>query len=163
MLAEDPRDLGDLMVRLNRLLCSSIPSNRFISLFLCVLDPVKGETIYCNAGHNPPALVRAGGQVEWLQGGGPILGILPNAAYEQKTCRLERGDSIVLYSDGVTEMTNPAGEEFGEERLAQVLAANRGKPAAEIVQGVRAELAKFAAGAPAADDITLVVAKKGSA
>ena len=163
VLAEDPRDLGDLMVRLNRLLCSSIPSNRFISLFLCVLDPVKGETIYCNAGHNPPALVRAGGQVEWLQGGGPILGILPNAAYEQKTCRLERGDSIVLYSDGVTEMTNPAGEEFGEERLAQVLAANRGKPAAEIVQGVRAELAKFAAGAPAADDITLVVAKKGSA
>jgi len=163
VLAEDPRDLGDLMVRLNRLLCSSIPSNRFISLFLCVLDPVKGETIYCNAGHNPPALVRAGGQVEWLQGGGPILGILPNAAYEQKTCRLGPGDSIVLYSDGVTEMTNPAGEEFGEERLAQALAANRGKPAAEVVQGVRAELAKFASGAPAADDITLVVAKKGSA
>jgi len=60
-------------------------------------------------------------------------------------------------------MTNPAGEEFGEERLAQALAANRSKPAAEVVQSVRAELARFAAGAPAADDITLVVAKKGSA
>jgi serine phosphatase RsbU (regulator of sigma subunit) len=160
VLADDPKDVGELVARLNRLLCANIPSNRFISLFLCVLDPVTGEMAYCNAGHNPPVLVKADGSIEWLHGGGPILGILPMASYEEKRHRIERGETVVLYSDGVTEMTNPANEEFGEDRLAQLLADRRHQPAAVIVEEVKAELSKWSAGANPADDITMVVAKR---
>jgi serine phosphatase RsbU (regulator of sigma subunit) len=160
VLADDPSDVGALVAKLNRLLCANIPSNRFISLFLGVLDPATGELAYCNAGHNPPVLIRADGQIEWLHGGGPILGILSKAPYEEKRSRIGPGEFVVLYSDGVTEMTDPGNEEFGEQRLAQVLAGRRAETASALVDAVRAELSQFAAGANPADDLTLVVAKR---
>jgi serine phosphatase RsbU (regulator of sigma subunit) len=160
VLADDPSDVGALVAKLNRLLCANIPSNRFISLFLGVLDPATGELAYCNAGHNPPVLIRADGQIEWLHGGGPILGILSKAPYEEKRSRIGPGEFVVLYSDGVTEMTDPGNEEFGEQRLAQVLAGRRAETASALVDALRAELSQFAAGANPADDLTLVVAKR---
>jgi sigma-B regulation protein RsbU (phosphoserine phosphatase) len=105
-------------------------------------------------------IVRATGEVEWVQGGGPVLGILRGATYRQECARLNRGDLIALYSDGVTEAADPRGEEFGEERLAALLAARRNEPAAAIVQAITAAVAAWCAGAPAADDITVVVARK---
>jgi phosphoserine phosphatase RsbU/P len=160
VMAEEPTDLPKMLIRLNRLLISSSPGNRFVSLFFCRLDPATGRTEYVSAGHNPPFLVRAGGEVEQLTEGGPILGILPCAEYFLHTCRLDHGDVLVLYSDGVTEATGTGGEEFGEDRLAATLVQHRGKPASEVVEVVRSALADWTGGGQAEDDVTLVVAHR---
>jgi sigma-B regulation protein RsbU (phosphoserine phosphatase) len=160
VLAEDPGDLGPFMVRLNKATCAKCPSNRFVTFFFCVLDPATGELSYANAGHNPPILVRANGAAEMLEGGGPVLGILTIAPYFQMHAKLDHGDMLVLYSDGVTEANNPAFDEFDEERFIQVLKQHRHQPATAIVEAVTRALTEFCAGAPQADDITLAVAKR---
>jgi phosphoserine phosphatase RsbU/P len=160
VLAEDPKDLGAFMMRLNKATCVKCPSNRFITFFFCVLDTVTGELRFANAGHNPPILVRASGEVKMLEGGGPVLGILSIAPYQEDAERLERGDMLVLYSDGVTEATNLDYEEFDEERFIEVLRNNRTEPAAKIVEAVTKAVADFTGAAPQADDITLLVARR---
>jgi phosphoserine phosphatase RsbU/P len=160
VLAEDPGDLGAFMSRLNKATCAKCPSNRFITFFFCVLDTRTGDLAFANAGHNPPILVRKSGQAELLEGGGPVLGILPIAPYREQHTRLEPGDMLVLYSDGVTEANNVNHDEYDEPRFIEVLTANRERPAIEIVDSVTRSLAEFTAGAPQADDITLVVAKR---
>jgi sigma-B regulation protein RsbU (phosphoserine phosphatase) len=89
-----------------------------------------------------------------------VLGILSIAPYSEEHTTVGRGDMLVLYSDGVTEATNQEFDEFGEERFIEVLRRHRDAPAAAIVEAVTKALAEFAAGAPQADDITLVVAKR---
>lgn len=160
VLAEEPGNLGAFMSRLNKATCLKCPSNRFITFFFCVLDTATGALAFANAGHNPPILVRASGAAEMLEGGGPVLGILPIAPYCEMSAQLAPGDMLVLYSDGVTEAINLNEEEYAEPRFIEVLKANRGKPAAAIVEAVTQSLADFTAGAPQADDITLVVAKR---
>lgn len=160
VLAEEPGDLGAFMSRLNKATCAKCPSNRFITFFFCVLDTRTGDLAFANAGHNPPILVRKSGQSELLEGGGPVLGILPIAPYREQHTRLEPGDMLVLYSDGVTEANNVNHDEYDEPRFIEVLTATRAKPACEIVDAVTKSLAEFTAGAPQADDITLVVAKR---
>jgi len=160
VLAEDPSDLAKFMTRLNKATCANCPSNRFITFFFCVLDATTGALGFANAGHNPPIVIRASGEAEMLEGGGPVLGVLPIAPYAELHAQLERGDMLVLYSDGVTEATNLAYEQFDEERFIEVLKRHRTSPAAEVVAAVVKSLAEFAAGAPQADDITLVVAKR---
>ncbi len=160
VLADEPQNLAAVINRLNKITCQNCPSNRFITFFFCVLDPATGELAYCNAGHNPPVIVRAGGTVEYLDGGGPVLGILPIANYSEYRAKLEPGDSLAIYSDGVTEANNAKEEEFGDERFAEVLTANRHKSAPEIVAAVNQALTEVAAGSPPADDITLIVARR---
>ena len=138
----------------------SCPANRFVTCFFCILDPVSGSLRYSNAGHNPPLLVRKGGQVEELRGGGMPLGMLPGLGYEEKECRIESGDLVLLYSDGVTECTNPAGEEFGDARLATLLTEFRVEPARDLADRVCRALVDWSAGAPPTDDVTLVVARR---
>ncbi|HUB79223.1 MAG TPA: SpoIIE family protein phosphatase [Bryobacteraceae bacterium] len=159
VLAEDPGNLGSFMTRLNKATCAKCPSNRFITFFFCVFDPKTGDVTFANAGHNPPILVRASGEAQMLEGGGCVLGILPMAPYSEMRTRLEKGDMLVLYSDGVTEANDIDHNEYDEERFIQVLKEHHTEPATEIVQAVTKSLAEFAAGAPQADDITLVVAK----
>jgi phosphoserine phosphatase RsbU/P len=160
VLADELQNLAATVNRLNKITCRNCPSNRFITFFFCVLDPATGELAYCNAGHNPPVLVRAKGTVEYLDGGGPVLGILPVVNYSEYGAQLAPGDVLAIYSDGVTEAMNANDEEFGDERFAESLKANRHKGAAEIVDAVTQALTAFAAGSPAADDITLVVARR---
>jgi len=160
VLAEDPGNLAAFMTRLNKATCAQCPSNRFITFFFCVLDTASGELTFANAGHNPPILVRASGEAQMLEGGGPVLGILPVASYGEQRVHLDAGDMLVLYSDGVTEANNAAYDEYGEGRFIEVLKRYREAPAAAIVDAVTRDLAEFAAGAPQADDITLVVAKR---
>src|SRR5581483_10059738 len=83
VLAEDPQELGAFMMRLNKATCAKCPSNRFITFFFCVLNPATGGLAFANAGHNPPVVVRASGEAEMLEGGGPVLGILPIASYAE--------------------------------------------------------------------------------
>jgi sigma-B regulation protein RsbU (phosphoserine phosphatase) len=99
-------------------------------------------------------------QFDTLAGGGVILGILPMASYQESRVTMERGDVLVLFSDGVTEAADPSDEEFGEERLAELVASMRDQPAASIVDAIHAAVAAFTQGAPAADDITVVIARR---
>ncbi|HZU24559.1 MAG TPA: SpoIIE family protein phosphatase [Bryobacteraceae bacterium] len=161
ILFDPPDNLAALVTKLNRIICQNCPGNRFITFFIGVIDPATGEVTYCNAGHNPPVLVHADGSVQHLEGGGMILGIFPKGAYTAETCRLEAGDVVVLFSDGVTEATQPGlDEEFGEDRLAEIIAELRNESAQSILDGVRQRLMDWIGGAPQADDITLVVARR---
>jgi sigma-B regulation protein RsbU (phosphoserine phosphatase) len=158
---EEPDHLAQKMGRLNKSTCVSCPDNRFITFFTCIADPRTGDVVYTNAGHNPPLLVRAKGGVELLEGGGGmILGILPMAQYQEAHVTLEAGDVLVLFSDGVTEEADPDDNQFGEERLGKIVASLRDRPAAEIVQEVHRAVHAFTQGAPAADDITVVIARR---
>jgi serine phosphatase RsbU (regulator of sigma subunit) len=160
VLAAEPGDLAAFMTRLNKATCANCPSNRFITFFFCVLDGRTGYLAFANAGHNPPVIVRASGKAEMLEGGGPPLGILPLAPYGEMRAQLDPGDALAIYSDGVTEASNAAQEEFGEERFIEILNRHRDEPAAAMVQAVTEALTEFAAGAPQADDITIVIAKR---
>jgi len=158
---EEPDHLAQKMTRLNKGTCANCPDNRFITFFTCIADPKSGDVVYTNAGHNPPLVVRAKGGFETLQGaGGMILGILPMAQYQEANITLNPGDILVLFSDGVTEAVDPEDHDFGEERLANLVALLRDRPAAEIVEEVHRAVHAFTQGAPAADDITVVVARR---
>lgn len=165
VLFEEPDDLARKVARLNKIICSNCPDNRFITFFMTVANPATGELVYTNAGHNPPVIVRAaskdGPGFELLtEAGGMILGILPMSIYQESRITMERGDVLILFSDGVTEAANPADDEFGEERLAALVARMRDRPAEEIVDAIHTAVTEFTQGAPAADDITVVVAKR---
>ena len=160
VMIDEPDNLGDVMKRLNRVTAANCPDNKFISLFFCVIDPNTGDVTYANGGHNPPLIVRADGTYERLEGGGPVLGILPAADYDQYRCRLEQGDLLAIYSDGVTEAATPNDEEFEIEHLAAVLSNRRKETARTIVASVNEALTEWTGGAPPADDITLIVARR---
>jgi sigma-B regulation protein RsbU (phosphoserine phosphatase) len=160
VLFEEADELARKIGRLNKAICANCPDNRFITFFMTVANPDTGELVYTNAGHNPPLIVRKAGGFETLGGGGVILGILPQATYKESTAQMEPGDILVLFSDGVTEAANPKDDDFGEERLAEVVASLRDRPAVEIVEAIESAVADFTEGAPAADDITVVVARK---
>ncbi|MEQ1885144.1 MAG: SpoIIE family protein phosphatase [Bryobacteraceae bacterium] len=164
VLFEEGDHLAEKITRLNKATAANTPDNRFITFFMTVANPETGELVFTNAGHNPPVLVRAADdapkRLEQLEGGGMILGILPMAKYQEFKVNMQCGDVLVLYSDGVTEAVNPKDEDFGEERLGNLVYAMKDRPAADIVDMVHAEVAKFTEGAPPADDITVVVAKK---
>jgi phosphoserine phosphatase RsbU/P len=160
VLAEDAGSPARLTERLNRILTATSLNQRFISLFFSEITPETGEMVYCNAGHNPPLLIRSEGLVESIDGGGPVLGILPDVPYEECRCVLKPGDVAVLFSDGVTEATNAIGEEFGEKRLAALAQQVRNQPAQSILESLRKAVQDWMAGAPPVDDITLVVLRK---
>ncbi len=99
--------------------------------------PACARMLFCNAGHNSPLLLRSNNETERLGSGGLPLGILRDAAYQQKTCRLESGDLLVLYSDGVTEAFAPGtDEEFGEQLLLAAVRAHRNRPAAALIEAI---------------------------
>ena len=160
VIFDEPGDLAHRVTRLNRAISANCPGNRFITFFACVLDPKAGTATYCNAGHNPPILVKPDGSSQCLGGGGIILGIIPAASYGESTVAFESGDVLVLFSDGVTEACPlDRDEEFGEQRLAEGAAALRHLPAASIAEELIANVNAFTRGAPPADDVTLVVAR----
>jgi phosphoserine phosphatase RsbU/P len=163
VLIDEPRSLAEVMTKLNRITSANCPANRFISLFFCLVDGQLGEVSYCNAGHNPPLLIRAAGlhgHSQELAGGGPILGILATADYQEHRVKLEPGDILVIYSDGVTEAANAEGEDFGVERLVRTVSANRERSAAEILDAVNRALAEYTGAAAQSDDITMIVARR---
>jgi serine phosphatase RsbU (regulator of sigma subunit)/pSer/pThr/pTyr-binding forkhead associated (FHA) protein len=152
--------LPETINAVNAYLAANTPSNRFVTLFLAELEPATGELTFINAGHNPPLVVHAGGKAEQLASGGFPLGILSTAVYEVGQAQLDPGGVLVIYSDGVSEAANPEGEEFGLERLAEVVKTNLAKSAAGLRDRVESALSDFSQTAPAGDDITLVIVKR---
>ncbi|MGH9943342.1 MAG: SpoIIE family protein phosphatase [Pyrinomonadaceae bacterium] len=154
------RSIAETISAVNRYLAETIPANRFVTLFYAELDPPTGTLSFINAGHNPPIIAHAGGTMEQLGAGGLPLGIMPDFAYREGRTQLQRGDSLVVYSDGVTETQNVAGEEFGPMRLYDVVSRNLDASAAGIRDKIESGLTKFAQGTDSVDDITLVIVKR---
>ncbi len=144
----------------NQYLAENTPTNRFVTLFIAELDSNTGVLSYINAGHNPPLIGHLDGTVQQLDAGGFPLGILPSAEFEVGQTKLEPGESLVIYSDGVSEANNLAGDEFGMERLTQVVSKNLKASASGLRDKVESALSTFTQTAPANDDITLVIVKR---
>lgn len=160
VLLEEPENLAEKIVRLNKAICANTPDNRFITFFVAVLNPATGDVAYVNAGHNPALILRSDGTEEWLSDGGPVLGILPIARYKEAKAMMMPGDTLVMYSDGVTEAAAAGSDdEFGEARVAETVRTAGDTPAEEIVRVVSTAVSQFTNGAPLADDLTVVVAK----
>jgi sigma-B regulation protein RsbU (phosphoserine phosphatase) len=157
----DREKLGpDLVARLNNHIFESSAPNKFITLLVAAVDPSSGEVGYLNAGHNPGMLVRAGGEVEELTTGGMPLGLFAKGTFEHRSLKMETDDLLCFYSDGITECASPEDEEFGEERLRDLLLEQASSPLAEIVAAVDRAVTEFAAGLPQGDDQTLVLVRK---
>jgi sigma-B regulation protein RsbU (phosphoserine phosphatase) len=161
--ASSHSSLVETIRAVNKYLAENIPSNRFVTLFYAELDPQTGALAFINAGHNPPLIVHAAGTVENLSAGGLPLGIRADADYREGRTQLQPSDVLVIYSDGVSEAVNPQGEEFGTDRLYEVVSHNLSASAAGIRDRIEAALTKWAQGTPAADDITLVIVKRQAA
>jgi len=160
ILAETvPGNLSEMVWRLDQAVAVNSPINRFITLFFAVLDPESKEMTYCNAGHDPPLIIRADGSVERLAAQGSVLGMLPEIGYSQDKCAFGPGDLLAIFSDGVTEAENSEEEEYGAERLAQWLVANRTRAASDLVAGILGEIDTFSGSAPARDDVTVLVSR----
>ena len=141
----------------NVLIAEDAKSGMFVTVFYAVADPIERTLTYVNAGHNPPLLFRAGGgRPEELKGTGIILGVMPEAEYGEETIRLESGDLVLLYTDGVTEAINPGEEQFGEARLIETVASSLDRSPAGIVENVRDAVMEFSGDEPQFDDLTLM-------
>ena len=153
-------ELGLAISSVNHYLAENTPANRFVTLFATELNPETGHLRYINAGHNPPLIGRADGTVIQLSSGGFPLGIISGAEFEIGEITLESGDVLVIYSDGVSEANNLAGEEFGMDRLINVVKGNLKASASGLRDKVESALSSFTQTAPANDDITLVIVKR---
>ncbi len=144
----------------NRLLCADSVDSMFVTLFYARLDLRTRTLTYVNGGHNPPLwYTRRQSEPLPLKRTGIILGVDDGAQFGEACIQLEPGDVVVLYTDGLTEALNAAGERFTEARLRQVLAARRDAAAAEILAATQAALREFTGATPAYDDVTLVVVR----
>jgi phosphoserine phosphatase RsbU/P len=148
--------LDTIVSNLNRNLTKRGTGNRFVTSFFGILDADGGCT-YVNAGHNPPLLVHRDGTMKELTEGGMVLGLFSGAQYQRDALRLQPDDHIVLFTDGVIEALNAAGEEFGLTRVCTLLQENSGKKASEILACLREAVLSFAAHVPQYDDITIMV------
>jgi sigma-B regulation protein RsbU (phosphoserine phosphatase) len=148
---------AQLMSSVNASLIRRSIQNRFATIVYGALAP-DGRLVYSNAGHNPPVLLRKN-RVERLEIGGLILGLFPQAAYDEETLQLEPGDTLVIFSDGVTEAMNAASEEFGEARLLECLREHHDREPAELLRQILLAVRQFAASAVQNDDVTALVLK----
>ena len=147
-------DMASAIGDANRLLAAKNDACMFVTMFHGVLDLPSGILHWCNAGHDPPYLLRAGGGQERLRATGIPLGIDPAAGHGIGETVLTPGDGLFLYSDGITEAFDPQGEAYGAARLERALDRARGRSAAETVADILADTVRFAANAEQADDIT---------
>jgi sigma-B regulation protein RsbU (phosphoserine phosphatase) len=147
--------------RLNSIVYQNTESDRFITFFYAQLEGSTGRLAYVNAGHNAPFVVRSDGSHERLREGGPVLGVFDKRNYEMGSAALLPGDRVILFTDGVTEACNSAGEEFGEARLLHLLQDHRALSAQELQAKILAVVAEFSGGRWQ-DDATLLVLAVGA-
>jgi serine phosphatase RsbU (regulator of sigma subunit) len=152
--------LFEAVARINRTVCQNVTPGKYITFFMACLDPPSGRLGYVNAGHNPPLLIRADGTVEHLEEGGMVLGMFDSVPYAEGSTELRPGDTLLVFSDGVTETWSARDEEFGEEGLTDVALRGRGLDAAGLQSEILRTLEEFAAGTKATDDRTLIVLKR---
>jgi len=148
----------------NRRILSDAQADLFVTVFCGVLDPASGRLAYCNAGHNPPYLLRGqSGETTALRRTGMPLGVLDDAAWEEREIQLEPGEALLLYSDGITEAQDAAGELFGEARLLEAVQLDSGRTARELEETLLGAVRAFRGSEPQSDDITLLVVARAGA
>jgi phosphoserine phosphatase RsbU/P len=155
-LAAEHLSPADVSTRLNELLYANIPLHKFITAFYAVVNIPDRTLTFTNAGHNPPLLVRAGGECLRLEAGGRVLGAFPNARFDEEQIQLHRSDLLALFTDGLTEAVDASGEQFGEQRLMQLLCEQRGQSAEHLKERVFNTVAEFCGNA-FRDDAALMV------
>ena len=149
----------DCVTQTNRILCRNTESNKFVTLFYAELEPETRGFRYINAGHNFPLLLTHANEFRSLETGGLVLGMLPDWTFEDELLKLEPGDMVVIYSDGMTEAENDREEQFGVDRLKSLMLENRTLPAQEIIDRLYREVTAFSGPEKQDDDVTVVVVK----
>jgi serine phosphatase RsbU (regulator of sigma subunit) len=157
-LSAAPSSLADLVAGLNGYACAhSLGGLRFTTAFFAELDPATRALSYICAGHNAPVLRRVAGAFERLEAGGLPLGISPETQFDSGSTRLERGDLLVIFTDGLIEAVNEKGEEYGEARMLEMLNTVPGESAAETLRFIMQSADSFVGGTRQHDDITCLI------
>ncbi len=152
---------GDVLSEVNDLLNEDNETFMFVTVVYAAFDPASGNLTYANGGHNNPLLVHADGSSEELpMTGGIALGVMPELEYRQNSMTLAPGDTLVLYTDGVSEAMNSHGEEFGVERLQQIFSDHPPTSAREANEAILQAVSAFADGTPQSDDVTCLVLRR---
>lgn len=156
--------ISEVMGEINGYIFENSPSNKFLTLFYGELDPETGVLTYSNGGHNAPMLVRASTtELERLDKGGLPIGMMQGVSYQEASIAFERGDVLVIYSDGITESINEREEEFDEDRLIEVVKNNLGRSASGIRDRIDEALSRFVGTTAPVDDMTLMIIKRTDA
>lgn len=161
VLSADIRSPGELIKKLNQWLCRNVPVTKFVSLLcLCLEQTSEKETLlsYVNAGHCLPILARNDGSIERVDSTGSLLGVHEHFTFKEKTLSLYKGDFLLLYTDGITELRDSRGEMFDDERLIEYICSNRHAPFNTIIDGLMKELVAFSGKTDGLDDDVTVVA-----
>jgi serine phosphatase RsbU (regulator of sigma subunit) len=153
---DQPEELGLRIERLNRFLIGRTGGEKYATVFCCLLRR-DGRLSYVNAAHCPPLTIRAGGAMEALDATAMPVGLMEGAGFPMAEARLQPGDKLAIYTDGVTEAQNLAGEFFGKRRLKDIVAAHAERSCAALHDAIQEGVAAFTQGAPQADDITVLV------
>ena len=156
---EEPLSTGDIVARLNAQLYESTPMEKYATFFYAHYDPRTSRLTYTNAGHLAPALIRRGA-IDRLKAGGTVVGLFPDQEYEQATLKLEPGDVLLAFTDGLTEPENTFGEEFGEHRLFQAVLRSLGGTPQSIAEEVYRSISDWTGSPQLQDDMTVIVARR---
>jgi sigma-B regulation protein RsbU (phosphoserine phosphatase) len=159
---EHPDQPEQVLTATNSRILSDAGASRFVTVFFGALDPSSGVLSYCNAGHNPPELIRdtAPDRAQPLNKTGVPLGILEDQEWACAELQMDEGDVLVLYTDGVTEAQAANAEFYGSERLVEVVRANRNKRAEEINNEILRSIEQFRGESPPQDDMAILVVKR---
>lgn len=159
-MAPETDSPAEVLERLNRFYIHNIHFTTFVTIFLACFDPATLTLSYVNAGHNPPAVRRrSDSTITWLKPTAPAIGLAEDFHPKMESISFAEGDSLLLYTDGVTEVLNISNEMFGQERLAELVQQYADRPAPDLLQGVRHALSTFGGNQPLADDVTMVALK----
>ena len=152
---------GECMTKSNELLSKESIDCMFVTVFYAIYNIRTGEFVYCNAGHNSPVIVKSNGKVEMLPvSENCMVGAVEGVTYSNTQARLEIGDTLLMYTDGVNEAMNEAFEEYGDERMMRLLATQSGNDCQTIIDQQLADVKAFAGNAAQSDDITLMALKR---
>lgn len=150
----------EVLTQLNQIFAHNIHFTTFVTLFIGAYDPATRVLTYCNAGHNPPLVCRPAIQPEetnqWLRPSGAAIGLVEDPQFHNEQIQLQVGDTLLLYTDGVTETFNDGNEEFGYERLTELAYKNLGQPAKTLIRELQYALQDFSNRQPLADDVTVI-------
>lgn len=160
MLSETEPDAAAALTVLNRIMSRRCPMGRFVTAFYGVLNPQSGELSYANAGHNYPMILRATGETETLRGAGLVMGLFGDVAYHPHRVELQRGDLLILYSDGATEASSLKGAQFGEQGLTSFLAARKAESCQAVLDDLVAHVRTWSGTSVFADDFTVVLVRR---
>ena len=154
-------NVAECMMESNRFLASYSVDSMFVTVFYAIYNIKTGFMNYCNAGHNPPHLLKRDGTVSELPlSNDTIVGVFEDLEYHESTLQLEQGDTLVMFTDGVTEATDIEYKEFGVERLDNILRQQSNSSCQQIIESVKAGIREFVGEAEQSDDITMLVVKR---